>query len=288
LLEYFEEMLGEEPRAWEGLDPEGVHKMRVAIRRIRAVFRAFKRVLPGAAQPLNRELKWVAGVLGKVRDLDVQQGNFHHYAAEIPDEFGAGKIAYQKHLAESWDEARKGLLACLSSPRYQRLKDDFVEFLRRGASEAETNAAGAPSIGDAAVRTIGRQYKRVLRRGRAIKSDSPDDALHALRIDCKRLRYLIEFFRPVYGKPLRRFVKWSRNLQDVLGEFNDACVAAQHLRQYAESVAMEEGNRDQLIVLGQLLGVHGQQAAVKRACFHKIWKQFDRKGRRKRLVDSLN
>ena len=77
-------MLGQEPKAWEGLDPEGVHQMRVCTRRLRAAFRAFRDVLPAnAVRSFNREFKWVASVLGRVRDLDVYRDNLDHYAAEV-------------------------------------------------------------------------------------------------------------------------------------------------------------------------------------------------------------
>ena len=85
LLEQFEEMLVQEPKAWEGLDPEGVHQMRVGTRRLRAGFRAFKDVLPDdSIRSFNREFKWVAAALGKVRDLDVYRENLDSYAAEFP------------------------------------------------------------------------------------------------------------------------------------------------------------------------------------------------------------
>ena len=84
LLEQFEEMIVQEPRAWEGLDPEGVHKMRVAIRRLRSALRAFKKVLPASIRSFNGEFKWLAAVLGGVRDLDVAMGNLPHFLSEIP------------------------------------------------------------------------------------------------------------------------------------------------------------------------------------------------------------
>ena len=73
----------------------------------------------------------------------------------------------------------------------------------------------------------------------------------------------------------------------VLGEFQDACVATQRLRQYAECVPMQAENRGQLIALGQLIYSQGQQAADRRARFHKVWKHFDRKGQRKQILRLL-
>ena len=287
-LEQFQEMLGEQQRAWDGVDPEGVHKMRVATRRIRAAFRAFKGVLPAATiKEFNGQFKWVGDVLGAVRDLDVYQENLRHYTAEMPEEDGTCLVDYQQHLAESWRHARDNLLACLSSQRYLELLDGFTEFLELSPIETAAKTDGTRAIGDAATRLIGKQYKKVLHNGRAIMAESPDEALHSLRMDCKRLRYLFEFFQPIYGKSLSPFVKQLKALQDVLGEFQDACVATQRLRQYAECVPMQAKNRGQLIALGQLIYSQGQQAADRRARFHEVWKHFDRKGQRKQILRLL-
>ena len=108
-----------------------------------------------------------------------------------------------------------------------------------------------------------------------------------MRIQCKRLRYLFEFFHPIYGNALKPEIKRLRKLQDVLGEFQDACVATEQLRQYAEGVPMRTRNRGQLIALGQLISGQDRQAATRRADFARVWKRFDRKGGRKAVIGRL-
>ncbi len=288
LVEQFQQMLVQEPRAWEGLHPEGVHQMRVATRRARAALKAFRDVLPrGEVKKLNRELKWLAAVLGDVRDLDVYQDNLRLYAAEIGEDDAADLSDYQKHLSNAWRTSREALLACLTSPRYQQLKADFSRFLAKGSSKAGKKKGQTPSISDIAAKLVSRRYKRVLQDGRAITRKSPDKALHALRIDCKRLRYLFEFFESVYGEALRPFVQRLRRLQDKLGDFNDACVATERLRKYAESLPVNADSRRQLVVLGQLIHAQELQAAKRRSRFRKTWKRFDRSGKRKQIVRLL-
>ena len=118
LLDQFEEMIVQEPMAWEGLDPEGVHKMRVATRRLRSALRAFKKVLPASIRSFNGEFKWLAAVLGGVRDLDVAIGNLPHFLSEIPPEDAAHLDAFGQDLADRWREERRRLLDCLTSRRY--------------------------------------------------------------------------------------------------------------------------------------------------------------------------
>ena len=287
LVEQFEVVLYQEPRAWEGLEPEGVHQMRVATRRIRAALQSFKRVIPSAARKHFRsEFKWVAAALGDVRDLDVYLGNFSQYTTELPMEEAPFLTEYREHLVDQWRQARKRLLDCLGSRRYQQLVVGFIEFLEDGPPASATGDC-LPTIGKSARKTIGKQLTQVLRNGRAIEPDSPDDMLHALRIDCKRLRYLFEFFEPVFGKSLHKFIKRLKSLQDVLGEFQDARVATQQLRAYANIVPMRTENRGQLLALGQLVHSQRCQAAAQRKNFFDIWARFEAKVTRKKVAVSL-
>ena len=288
LLEQFEEMLVQEPKAWEGLDPEGVHQMRVGTRRLRAGFRAFKDVLPDdSIRSFNREFKWVAAALGKVRDLDVYRENLDSYAAEFPTPDMAHDSDYQRHLADKWRKARKRLLASLTSRRYERLKYRFARFLGRGPSRRSMKTFGSVKIGVAAQQLIDKRYEVVLRHGRAITPGSSSESLHALRIQCKRLRYLFEFFHPIYGDSLKPEIKKLRKLQDVLGEFQDASVATQQLRQYVESVPKRTRKRDRSIASGHLISGQNRQAAIRGADLPQAWNRFDREGGRKAVIASL-
>ena len=287
LQNQFETMLAEEPIAWEGLDMEGVHQMRVAIRRIRAALQAFKLVLESNSRSeFRREFKWLAGVLGSVRDLDVYQDNFRCYMDEIPGEDALCLNVYRQHLIDQWKTARKKMVECLSGERYRKLKSSFAEFLQRGPSKDATTIRQV-RIRDAAARLIGKQYQVVLRVGRSITADSPSAELHALRIDCKRLRYLFEFFRATYGKSLIPFIKPLKSLQDVLGELHDADFAVTQLRQYADRVPMQDENRGQLLALGQLIAGQRGHAKDRRIRFYKVWKRFDRRCARKRILQVL-
>ena len=289
MTEQFREMLGQEPRAWEGLDPEGVHQMRVATRRIRAALRALGKVLPRkSTRKLGKEFKWIAAVLGDVRDLDVYRENLNGYAAEIPDEEKSLLVDYRQHLAENWQRARQQLVRSLSSERYKQLTEYFAEVLRKGPPKSTKSRVGMICIADVAQEIIGKSYRRVISDGRRIRADSRDEELHALRIDCKRLRYLFEFFYPFYGRDLNRPIKRLKRLQDLLGEFQDACLATQKLRSYAEQIPMRPENRGVLIALGQLIHSQRAEAAIRRERFPRIWKRFDRRGRRKEILALLS
>ena len=101
------------------------------------------------------------------------------------------------------------------------------------------------------------------------------------------MRYLLEFFQPTYGKALNRFIHEFVRLQDLLGEFQDACVAIRRLREYGCHVPLQSQCRGELIALGQLIGVRHRQRDELRARFDEVWSQFDQPGRRKQFLGLL-
>lgn len=281
----------QQPRAWEGLDPEGVHQMRVAMRHIRAALRVFRAVLPPrVVASLNTEFRWTARVLGEVRDLDVYRENLKRYMEAIPVNDAAHLALYERHLAEEWQRSRRQLITTFSSRRYIRLMDRFERFVQRGPSATALRQSGAVPICDAAAPAVDRNLRQLLRRGRAIEPHSPAELLHALRIRGKRLRYLLEFLREVYkasGDPLKKPIDATKQLQDVLGDHQDACVASERLRSYAQIVPLRKAERRLLLALGQLIYSQEQHAAAERQHFGKVWRHFEKAASRKRLVAVL-
>jgi len=280
LGQQFTEVLFHEPRAWEALDPEGVHQMRVATRRIRAILRAFKAVLPKTAVGrVNREFRWLARLLGDVRDLDVYLMNFDRYTAELPAAVAGSLHPYRLHLEKRWAAARKELLAGLSSEQFERLVDHFQRF----CDEKKSGNDSSPSIQEAAAEMIDRRLKKVLKRGRAVTKHSPPEELHAVRIQGKRLRYLLEFFHPFYGKRFKSLIRRTKAIQDVLGDHQDACVASQRLQAYADSLSQTEGDRQLRDALNCLITSQNAHAKHERKAFPAVWAKFDQPKLRKQL-----
>ena len=281
----------QQPRAWEGLEPEGVHQMRVAMRHIRAALRVFREVLPArAVTGLNAEFRWAARVLGEVRDLDVYRENLKHYMEAIPADDAAHLALYERHLAEEWQHSRRRLIKTFSSRRYIRLMERFERFVQRGPSAVALRQFGAIRICDAAAPAVDRNLRQLLKRGRAIEPHSPAELLHALRIRGKRLRYLLEFLREVYkafGDPLKKPIDAIKQLQDVLGNHQDACVASERLRDYAQAVPLRKTDRRLLLALGQLISSQDRHAAAEHQRFGKVWRRFEKTVSRKRLTAVL-
>jgi CHAD domain-containing protein len=153
--------------------------------------------------------------------------------------------------------------------------DDVERFFAAPADLPETGVSQEPA-GPLIARRIYKRYKRIVKIERSLGSDTPDEVLHMVRIHCKKLRYLIEFFSEVLPKgETEQIEKPLRRLQTCLGLFNDCSVQQRALLDYWERKRKETGNHERLaLAIGGLIALlhHGQQAQRDR--FHDTLDDF--------------
>jgi triphosphatase len=256
-----------------GEDPEALHDMRVATRRLRAAVRAFEPGIPRQLLTyLGRELPWLGEVLGNVRDLDVQLSLLDDHCKKVPPEHREGLTPFRENLEQVRAQRRKEMLAALDSSRYFRL---LVQLERFALGAAARRAPFNEPIVQIGRRAIRRAFRRVLKRGRRVSETPSDEELHGLRIRVKRLRYLLEFLRDLTGKPGRQLVKRMIRLQDLLGLHHDATVAAGFIRRYVDGVGAQAAATS-LLALGAFAGAQLRLADEGRADFQKAWRRFSR------------
>jgi CHAD domain-containing protein len=223
----FQEFLSRVPGSRLGENPEEVHRIRVAARRLRAAMSLFRDYIPGEVQRLRAELGWAARVLGAVRDLDVQLERAREWHHENSALDAHALRSLETLLIEQRHSARERALRAMNSARFERMLDDLTALLQAGPQAAML--AYKPARNEMPLLIL-KRYVKVRAGGDAIDADSPAEELHALRIQCKRLRYALEFATVLYGKPARDFLPRLVALQDVLGEHQDAYVAIDQLR----------------------------------------------------------
>jgi CHAD domain-containing protein len=254
-----------EPGARRGTDPEKLHRMRTAARRLRATMRALRSRLGARFEPLERELDWLGTVLGKVRDVDVLRA---HLRAELRALDGTDATAVRRVLARLETErtrARAGALAALASPRYARLRDGLREALRR------------PRLADDDVSLVGvarRQFKKLRKAVHALPGTPSSRQLHTVRIRVKRARYAAELAEATVGRRGRRFIRSAAALQDILGEHQDAVVAEQRLRQLSRTAG---GGGP---AVRRLLERQRGRRRAAWAAFQDQWPKLERRGRK--------
>jgi CHAD domain-containing protein len=203
------------------VDVESVHKMRVATRRLRSTLKTFKASFaPERADLLKGELKWLADVLGAVRDGQVLSGKLLPMVADFPEVVAGVRERLDADVARG----HEALVAALDSDRYLSLLD-AVDAL---VDEPEPDDAGAP-----------RRVRKVLGRADRLLDEAVaggvDVELHEARKAYKQARYAVEIYAPGAGKPGKRLVKGLTELQEVLGAHQDSVVARELLREIART-----------------------------------------------------
>jgi len=205
--------------AIDGADPEDLHDLRVAVRRMRAALRLFERALPtaGAALELaHAGLKATGATLGRARDLDVQVGRIEEWVRSTSH--GADPAAKRAVdlLAHDRAVARQAMRRHLKGGVFER---------RLAAVEAAAEAARAAPARRTPRRLLRRPSKQVLLAVARARANVADPTVfHALRIDVKRLRYALEFLEPSLPSSPRRLLGQLRSAQDALGALQDATV----------------------------------------------------------------
>jgi CHAD domain-containing protein len=254
---YAQELADREAGVRLGVDPEELHKQRVATRRLRSLLRSTRTQLadPQRAQWLRDELRWLGGLLGKVRDLDVL---IHYLLTELGSIEEAAAFGGILELLDSErEEAKKTLRAALDSSRYRTLVGELKRppALRDG-ERLETAAAA--------------EYRRLRAAAKRLAAEPMDHELHRVRIRAKRARYAAE---AAGGKS--RFVARAEEVQDLLGEHQDAAVAEHRIR---ELVAQVRGTGRTALVAGRLIERQRARRAAARAAWPKAWKRLRRAG----------
>ncbi len=230
-------LLAREPGTRLGEDIEELHDMRVATRRLRAAIDFFGDVLPVRARTLRAELTWLAGVLGGVRDLDVQIERLDDMERWVMADGSDGSPLddLRRLLTAQRVAARRVLLDALDSVRWERLAAGLTSMVRasprgRPAAARQPAAAALPDL-------VTPRHRAVVKAARRAGSSGVATDYHRLRIRCKRLRYSLEFTAGVYGGRTEQFTKKLARLQDSLGLMQDAEVATGRLLALATSPA---------------------------------------------------
>jgi CHAD domain-containing protein len=235
---HFAQMLRHEAETMRGVDIEALHDMRVATRRLRAAFEVFSSAFPKRVlKPHLKGLRATGRSLGAVRDLDVFMEKADRYIDMLPEERHDGLEPLLQHWHEQREEARAHMIDYLNSIEYARFKRDFNMFLNSPSAEARSNDEGMPEPRLVRQLVPGLVYERMasVRAYETILENAPIEVLHMLRIDIKKLRYTVEYFREVMGKRALDVIENLKLLQDHLGDLHDAQVATQILSEFISS-----------------------------------------------------
>ena len=246
--------------AVRGYDSEGIHQMRVGLRRLRAAISLFGKILPpDSTERIKTELKWLTGELAAAREIDVfvTEKIEPLEAADAPQR---GVRAIETEFAERRTSAFAHASHAIATPRCRRLPIDILEWLEAHRRRSR-KIANAP-IGEFAEDVMVRRIKKIRKEARSIEEMAPMQR-HKLRIRIKKIRYAVDFFRSLYHAheqgTLDDLSEKLKKGQDALGALNDF-VAHRDMATDAALSAPRKDRRARAFASGLLLGQETEAA----------------------------
>ena len=270
-----------------GEDIEALHDMRVATRRLRAAFQVFQEGFEnGILNPYSKGLRATGRALGAVRDMDVFILKALAYLETLPED---QRRAFDPMLGD-WDnqreKRRKKMLAYLDSQEYHTFKRKFNIFL-------STPGAGArqfPEVEPVPQRVRELAPVLVYTRLAVVRAydpfipDATVERLHALRIEFRKLRYTVEFFREILAEPVEEVIREFKSFQDHLGDLNDANVAVQTLETF---IAAHEDDDIDLEPVREVLAVRSAERKKLLESTPVVWDNLNRPELQRGLATAL-
>lgn len=276
LLETLEANL---PGTRADLDSEFLHDLRVAVRRTRSALTQIKGVFPDAVvEEFKTRFAWVGQITSPTRDMDVYLLGFDAYRESLPEEYQPYMEPLKQFLQAHQQQEQQAMVRKINSPHFHTLLKEWRAFLETPPDPENDGEAAAKPIRKVAARRIHKIFRRVLEEGLAIDAYSPPEALHELRKNCKKLRYLLEFFQSLYPPlEVRPLIKALKSLLDNLGDFQDLEVQAEKLRQFAHQMVQEgEVPADTLLAMGMLVDNLLKRQQQARETFDSRFAHFSR------------
>jgi CHAD domain-containing protein len=267
-------LIQRDPAARLDEDPEGVHRMRVASRRLRSVFRTFAPLIDAErVRSVVDEVRWLAGVLGEARDIDVLEEHLH---AEAGDEAALGPLF--QAMEERRAASRAALSEALSSKRYM----DLLKNLGTLIADPDLTTASPGLTGEVLPELVEGAWAKLRKDARRLDQESPETAFHEARKLAKRARYAADavapFTSPKDARRLADFAATMTKIQNVLGEHQDAAIARDTL--LAVAAEHPESGAFNLHV-GRLVERFENRRHDRRDRFLAMWKRLD-KGKKAR------
>jgi CHAD domain-containing protein len=267
-----------EPGARLGDDPEELHDLRVAGRRLDAILRQFQSFLPADFLKVRTTLKSVLTALGHARDLDVALGELQIFRRKLPKSDRVAIEPLKEHLLSERSRARAQMLSVLDSIWVQKNLQELTSLLTAPFAAPETSAP------DLALHTspglIRQRFRKLRKRAGLLGADSSTDEYHEVRGQVKKLRYTLEAVAALYGKPANDMIRALRRWQENLGLQQDAAVAMRRLNDLAG--AKPKGiPAETLFLMGRLAERHlGAARQARKRCatgYRKVrgkWKKL--------------
>jgi CHAD domain-containing protein len=281
----FEEMYALQATALDWSDPEGVHSMRVASRRLRSALRDFTPYLrKSALRTSQKEIRSLADLLGEVRDQDVAIMALEKTAAHVPKEVSAAVEHFIARKKETRDQARVKLKSALRKNQLRALRSKFLSSVESATlipkNSTQTYLRMARSV-------ILERLRELEKLSGSLYRPFDVEPLHDMRIAAKRLRYAIELFQDCWGRTLKAYAKRVARMQTALGELHDCDVwveiVGEEMLKARKVKQMDQADGSEWL-LNHFLR---QRAKYLRQAF-ALWREWEKDGVSEKLREDLH
>jgi len=285
LRKHTDRLCRHERRVRLDLDPEAVHDLRVACRRLRAALQFLGPIAgPLPVRAMCDRLARLARRLGEVRDLDVHNNALEARAARLPPAARLSLHACVARLRREREKAHARLLTVLETAQFAACCHD-LEVLAGRLAAVSTPVDDAPARA-AARPLVRRLLRRVRRLGGALSAATSDADLHRLRIRGKKLRYACEFLQDIGGSDVAGFAARTARLQDALGRHHDLVVEETLLGRLLASREARRTPATRAALESLLANIAADRKTARVECL-AAWHRFDRRGARRELLSAL-
>ncbi|MDO9584870.1 MAG: CHAD domain-containing protein, partial [Syntrophales bacterium] len=256
-------------------DTEFVHQARVATRRMRSALGLFCGAVPqSTGNFLAGELRWLGGMFGAVRDLDIFLLNLSRFQQQI-ERFPAKK----KKVFENWIEKQRrapfnALSQSLASPRYGNFERRLIRFLEGPLPVRPRAPLAVKRVREVAPLIIKEKLDAAIKQGHTVIENPKLKQFHRLRIQMKRLRYACEFTAPAYDGALDPFIERTVEIQDCLGEIQDTVFTKGFIDSLFNVWRGKLVGPALVFILGEIYQLQGEIARERQGRFGKIWERF--------------
>lgn len=258
-------------------DTEILHDYRVAVRRTRSALGQVKSIFPErATRRFKKDFAFVGKLSNELRDLDVYLLAEDDYKAMLPPVLHDDIRPLFDYLQKKRATSFQSVLRSFKSKKYTGIIRDWETFLNKPNPDSPTALNAQLPVKDLARNRIYKKYRGVVKTGRLILQHTEDEMLHALRIECKKLRYLVEFFSGLFApKELNSLIGQLKKLQDNLGDFNDLSVQVSYLQSIAQEFSeTDRQSKQTLVAIGALIGAMDRKRQTVKEAFAETFNNF--------------
>ena len=259
------------------IDTEFIHDFRVAVRRTRAALGQIRSVFPAeTTERFKEDFAFVGQLTNELRDLDVCLLKEEAYKAKVAPVVRKDIEPLFDYLRKKRSEAFQEVIHELKSERYAAILKDWETFLNTPPQDSPAAANAGVAAITLARKRIFKKYKSAVKAGNSISESADDRMLHVLRIHCKKLRYLMEFFASLFPpETINTLIDQLKRLQDNLGDFNDLRVQEEYLLNVAKQLPVSRGQTEKiLLAIGSLVGALAGDRKIVRNAFAQAFAGF--------------